>query len=192
VRLLAFATLFALAGACAGPSRDSDDFDRGQGRAPTAATLHAVARLLAAQDRGDECEGALERLIEQYPDFAPAYNDLAELHLRHGREAEAEAALEAGLERRPEDAVLLNNLGMCRLLRGDREAALASFTAASAAQPQDARSRANMALALGLLGRTEEAEALYLQVLGPEEARKNLATIATIRAGDRPAAPAPR
>ncbi|HVS10176.1 MAG TPA: tetratricopeptide repeat protein [Planctomycetota bacterium] len=182
--------LLALSAACASSSTrlQDDPFERATAdRPPSAQTLHAMARLLAAQGRDDECEWALHRLISEDPDFAPAYNDLAELHLRHGRTAEAAASLEAGLARAPLDPVLLNNLGMCELQRGAHARALERFTQAVAASPGDARCRANLALALGLLGRLEEARALYLQVIPPADAHHNLAIVCEAR-GDARAA----
>jgi len=181
--------LAALAGACASPApRHSDPFERATPELPPSAqTLHAMARLLAAQGRDQECEWALDRLISEHPDFTHAYNDLAELHLRHGRTAEAAASLEAGLARAPLDPVLLNNLGMCELHRGAHERALERFTQAVAASPGDARCRANLALALGLLGRLEEARALYLQVIPPADAHHNLAIVCEARGDERAA-----
>jgi len=180
VRPMLAAVLCALAACAASPSEEDfapDSFDTAVDRGPTVATLHAMARVMAAQGRDAECEIVLEKLIEEHPDFLPAYNELAELHMRNGSLMSAQAALELGLQRASEDAVLLNNMGMCFLLQQKYEAALEHFTRATAADPSDARSRANMATALGLLGRTDESLALFYQVLPPEDAHYNVAVL---------------
>lgn len=168
-------------GACAtGPSKDDyapDTYDVSVDRGPTVATLHSMARVMAAQGRDSECQVVLEKLISEHPDFLPAYNELAELHMRNGSLLSAEATLEVGLQRAPEDATLLNNMGMTLLLEQRYEESLDYFTRATAADPGGARSRANMATALGMLGRIDEALALYYQVLPPEDAHYNVAVL---------------
>jgi Flp pilus assembly protein TadD len=170
-----------LAGACASPRVESayapDSFDTSVERAPTVATLHATARVMASQGRDSQCELVLHKLIDEHPDFLPAYNELAELHMRYGAIESAAVTLEMGLERAPEDGVMLNNLGMCRLLQKHYEEALDCFTRACASNPEDARSRSNMATSLGLLGRHDEALALFYQVLPPAEAHHNVAVL---------------
>jgi Flp pilus assembly protein TadD len=175
------ALALALLVACAsGPSQDDfapDSFDMATDRAPSVNTLHAMARVMAAQGRDAECEVVLDKLIAEHPDFLPAYNELAELHMRNGSLLSAQTALELGLERAPEDTVLSNNMGMCLLLQQRYEDSLPHFARASAADPSDARSRANMATALGLLGRTDEALALFYQVMPPSDAHHNVAVL---------------
>ena len=73
--------------------------------------------------------------------------------------------------------MIQNNLGMCRLLQKRYEDALECFSAAAAGEPADARARANMAVALGMLGRMEEALAIYLQLVSPAEAHYNLGVL---------------
>ena len=168
-------------GACTSPRVESayapDSFDTSVDRAPTASTLHATARVMAAQGRDAQCELVLRKLIDEHPDFLPAYNELAELHMRYGAIDSAVVTLEMGLERAPQDTVMLNNLGMCRLLQKRYDEALDSFTLASAADPDDARARANMATTLGLLGRADEALALFYQVMPPADAHHNVAVL---------------
>lgn len=140
---------------------------------PSARTLYSMADILATQGKDTECEFVLRRCIGQYPRFTPAYNSLAELHMRQGRTSEAVELLSKALEVRPQDPVLLNNLGMCLLVRKDYEKALERFTRAAGVVPESGRYRANMATALGLLGRHEESQALLEQVLPPDRARHN-------------------
>jgi Flp pilus assembly protein TadD len=141
---------------------------------PTAKTFYSMAEILAAQGKDKECEFVLRRCIQQYPRFTPAYNSLAELQMRQGRVHEAVAMLTKALEVRPKDPVLLNNLGMCLLLRKEYAQALERFTQASGLVPESKKYRANMATTLGLLGRDEEALALYDQILPSAPARTNM------------------
>jgi Flp pilus assembly protein TadD len=141
---------------------------------PTAKTLYSMAEILAAQGKDKECEFVLRRCIQEYPRFTPAHNNLAELQMRQGRVHEAVATLSKALEVRPKDPVLLNNLGMCLLLRKKYAQALDRFTQASGLVPESEKYRANMATALGLLGREEEAQALFEQTLTIEKAKHNV------------------
>ncbi len=150
-------------------------------RPPTARTLYAMARILGAQGRDEECAFVLSRIIRQHRSFMPAYCDLGELHLRHRRFGDAITTLSAGLDVSPHDPVLLNNLGMCRLLQADYEEALDTFTRAAGIMPQDTRFRANMAVALGMMGRYHEALALYRQLIPEVDARHNLNVLCEAR-----------
>jgi Flp pilus assembly protein TadD len=132
-----------------------------------------MADILATQGKDVECEFVLRRCISQYPLFTPAYNSLAELHMRQGRVHEAIAVLVKALEIRPRDPVLLNNLGMCLLVRQEYAKALIHFTEATGIVPESQKYRANMATCLGLLGRQKESLALLQQVLPDDVARRN-------------------
>lgn len=164
-------------------------------RPPSAQTLYSLAKILAAQGKDAECQLVLVRCVTDHPNFMPAYCDLAELHVRNNQVGEAIVTLRTGLAVSPDDSVLMNNLGMCWLLRGDYQEALTQFTNAAAAANNDVRYRANMAAALGMLGRYDEAEALFGQILSQEDVKHNLAIIREARgegqasAGDTPTAP---
>jgi tetratricopeptide (TPR) repeat protein len=186
------ALLLLAVGGCARPSAtpaaqrpDSPDdafFAEGAGRPPTLKTRYAMARLLGAQGKDNECAFILEQLIRERPQCLPAYSDLAELYMRHRRFDEAIRTLEAGLRvAQQQDPILVNNLGMCRMIEGDYDAALSAFSKADALAPDDARFKANHAAALGMLGRYDEALALYEQVLAPADAHFNLAVICEAR-----------
>jgi len=184
--LPALALLLLVAG-CAGTSGGGGNPDRFgapddgalvDGRVvPSSKTLYSMSRVLASQQRDAECEAVLTRLIEEHPAFMPAYQDLAELYLRHDRVESAVEVLKAGRTASPQDAVILNNLGICYLLQARSEPALECFTAAAAGVPRDIRSRANMAVALGMLGRMDEALSIYEQILPLADAHHNLAVL---------------
>ncbi len=146
-------------------------------RAPTAKSLHAAARISKSQGRTAACEILLNRLLNHYPDYMPAYNDLAQLYVQNNMLDSAIETLRAGLEVSPDDSVLLNNLGMCHLVKRQFASAVENFTEATASQPVDARARANLAVGLALMGRTEEAFALMLQVLPVHDAHNNMAVL---------------
>jgi Flp pilus assembly protein TadD len=161
-----------------------DAFGQGAGLPPSARTLYAMARLFASQGRDDDAERVLVKVIREEPRFMPAYCDLAELHVRHRRFDAAIESLRAGLTVAPSDHVLLNNLGMCWVLKGEYPKALDRFSEAAGAVPHNARYRANMAMAMGLMGRYEEAMALYQQVVPEADGHRNLAILCEAR-GDQ-------
>jgi serine/threonine-protein kinase len=149
-----------------------DPFD--PDRPPTAKTLYLMADILMAQGQETHAELLYKRIQTEYPDFLPAYNDLASLQIRQRRIPEAMQTLSAALKISPRDPVLLNNMGMCWLIRKDYSRALEFFTDAAAAVPENTRYRSNMATALSLMGRRDEALALYRQILPEEEAMENI------------------
>ncbi len=174
-----------LLAACTSPAMRSDpagdlpdrSFDEAGNRVPTVATLHSLARVLAARGNDPQCEVVLLHLISLHPSYTPAYNELAELRLRRNRPGEALMALEGGLAVAPQDRVLLNNRGMLHVLLGDYEQAVLAFDQALTVWPDEVLFRSNRALALGMLGREEEALAAYLDVVSPSRAHHNLAVI---------------
>lgn len=156
-------------------------FTKGSELPPSPTTLLALARIYRSQQRSAEAQTLLLQIIYENPRFVPAYCELAELQLKERRLHDAEATLEKGLRISRHDPVLLNNLGICRLMKSEYAGALEAFTQAAAVAPHDPRYRANMAVVLGLLGREEEALALYEQVLPPDEVASNLLVLRNAR-----------
>ncbi len=182
------AVVLLVSGTCCTTMEDSldggrpfSDFDRGGDRMPSINTLRSMADILAIQGMDSECVAVLEQLIADYPDYAPAYNDLAELFMRNGMEESAIDVLNAGLKVAPEEAVLRNNLGMCYTLQGQYALAFENFLQAASKNPSNTRARANMAMALAMLGRDDEALALFMQVLPSDEARANMRILTEAR-----------
>ena len=153
-------------------------------RPPTAKTLWAIADIQAKQGRDRECAIVLRRIIQEYPEFLPAYNLLAEVQMRQGNTKGAVKTLQDGLNLKPTSPVLLNNLGMCYILLKDYETALEAFTRAAGLMPENRKYRANMAVALGLLGRDEEALSLFKQILPESQAQQNLVVLQNKRKQD--------
>jgi tetratricopeptide (TPR) repeat protein len=94
---------------------------------------------------------------------------------------DAMGVLSAGLKRRPRDTVLLNDLGMCCMLKKDYPAAREYFAQATALDGDNARYRTNMAAATAMLGRYDDALAMYMEVLPPADAHYNLSVICEAR-----------
>ena len=156
-------------------------FATGADRPPTANTLYALARILAARGSDTQCELVLKRVIMEYPKFMPSYGELAALQMRQNRTADAMRTLKMGLEITPEDDVLANNLGMCWTVKGDYGKALEMFSQAAGNVPHNTRYRANMAVALGMMGRYDESLSLFEQVVSASEAHRNLAILCKAR-----------
>ncbi|MFC1634465.1 tetratricopeptide repeat protein [Planctomycetota bacterium] len=148
-------------------------FEALRGKPPSAKTLYIMADILATQAKDKECEFVLKRCIQQYPQFIPSYNSLAEMQMRQGRVNEATELLSKALKKRPHDPVLQNNLGMCLLVRKEYQMALEHFTKAAGFVPGSEKYRANMATALGLMGRHDESKALLKQILPEEKVEHN-------------------
>ena len=155
------------------PKDAQSEFDVGKGRPPTEKTLITMADILGAQGKDRQCEFVLRRCIQDYPQFMPAYNRLAEVLMRQGRVNDAAVTLSAAVQVCPTDPVLVNNLGMCLIVGKEYGNALDHFTQAAGLQPENRKYRANMATALGLLGRQEESLALLQQCLADEQADHN-------------------
>lgn len=160
----------------AGPALDDPDlaFQKYRNQPPSAKTLYAMADVLATQGKDVECELVLRRIVEEYPQFRLTYSSLAEVQMRQSRARQAIDTLSKGLRIHPKDPVQLNNLGICLLICEDYDKALEMFAKAAAVVPENARYRANMAVTLGLMGRYEESQSLFSQVLPEEQANYNL------------------
>jgi tetratricopeptide (TPR) repeat protein len=199
VMIIAAATFAATVGGCAaqsdklaaarrrGGGDDDASFAAGSGRAPTAATSFALARILIGQGRDRDALYILSRTVRDDPNFVPAYNEIAGIYVRSDRLDDAIATLAGGLKQSPQDTVLHNNLGMCHFLKGDAQEALKSFDDAATRMPHNPLYRANRAAALAMLGREAEAEADYRNVVDEAATRANLSILARARA-DRAAA----
>lgn len=162
-------------------SRNDSDFLAGANRPPTARTYYSMAKILATQGKDDQCRFILWRLINDYPDFLPAYCELAELHMRTGQLDLAKDTLQVAHLKSQKDPVILNNLGMCLLLKGEYHEALEAFTTAAGVNPNDARYRANMAVALGMMGRYDESLMLFKQLMPEADAHYNLGVLCEAR-----------
>jgi len=169
------------------PGSDSQEtpqdraFESAANRPPTPQTMFALARILEIQGRDNDANTLLNQIIGLYPDFVPAYSELAELQVRHRQLDVAMDTLTAGLAIAPHDGLLVNDRGMCYLLEKNYPAALNDFTFACACQPDNTRYRSNLALVLGLMGNYQESLSVYLLILPPSDAYYNLGVICNMR-----------
>jgi tetratricopeptide (TPR) repeat protein len=157
------------------------EFAESVDRPPMAGTLYTLGRLLAAQGKEVQAEATLLTCIQKYPHHAPAYAELAALHVRARRYDRAVSILEDGLRVAPKNPILHNNLGMCFLLSGNYERSLSEFARAAETWPDNSRLRSNQALATGMLGRYDEAMSIYLTFLPDKDAHFNLGVICEAR-----------
>jgi len=154
-----------------------DDFDTPGKRAPNAKTLYRLGKLLESQGQIAQAEAVWMSCIDRYPAFSPAYTELASIQMATNRDAKAVNTLEAGLAKQPNDHVLLNNLGMCFMMNKQFSGAFEAFSKARDLDPNNSKYTANAALALGMLGRTDEALALYQTIMPMQRAQQNLNVI---------------
>lgn len=174
------------AGGCTSASREpgpivSSTWDEGADRPPTAPTLYSLARMFITTGRDVQAESVLLSCRARYPHFRPAVLELAGVYARHGKVDDAIAVLDQALRAGHDDPVMRNDLGMCLLLKNEYEQALDQFSLAAAAAPDDARFKANAAMAAGMIGRDDEALALYREFLTAQDAEHNLALLREAR-----------
>jgi Flp pilus assembly protein TadD len=165
------------------------EFENGAKRAPEPGTLYVMAQLLCEQGKDEQAQTVLVRIIQDHPEFMPAYCDLSAIQMRHHQDGEAVKTLVLGLKVSPHESILLNDLGMCEMVRGNHAAAAEAFTKAAGWAPDVPRYRSNLAAALGLMGRYGESVALYRQIMPTSDAYHNEAVLCSAR-GDHEAADA--
>lgn len=149
--------------------------------APTINTLYALSRLYIVQEDEKRGEAVLARIISEYPDFTPAYSDLAKLRIKQNRVQESILILEKGLEVNINDPILHNNLGLSHVLDANYASALVSFQSAYHIDPYKEKYQANIALAYGLMGNTEQSYAFYRKILPEEDIVHNMEIINAMR-----------
>ncbi len=168
-------------------NRDSDaEFENGANQPPNAKTMYAMAKILINQGRDRDALNMLIRLVQQYPAYLPAYNEMAGIYAHSDRLGDAIRVLNDGLKQSPKSAILQNNLGMCWFLKKDYAKALECFNQAVLALPDDRTYKANQAVALGMLGRDKEAADSYRGVVSPETTQANLEVLRKAREIDSP------
>lgn len=181
-RRLAIAGSLAIAGAaligCQSGNNRADAFGSGGDRPPTPRTLHMMAKLINENGRTDQAEYVLSRIIDDSPEYLPAYVELADIYIGAGRFAEARDTLRGARFMAPNDAVIANNLGVLLLREGTYAEASEAFHAAVTHDPSEARYHANLAVSYAMAGKFNEAFAAWAMVLPPEEVFWNLAVVA--------------
>lgn len=159
-------------------SANADYFNEGASRPPTGKTLYTMATILSSQGRNEEAEYVLKRINNEFPQYLPAYQELAQIYMREQRTHDAIDVLSAGLSIKPDDAPMLNNMGMCYILLDNYDMAFDYFTQAANAMPNDARYHANRAVAMGMQRRYDEALDLFKNVVPLSDAYYNIGVLA--------------
>ncbi|MFP6584635.1 MAG: tetratricopeptide repeat protein [Candidatus Hydrogenedentota bacterium] len=152
--------------------------------APSANTLYALSRLYLAQDKDDEGEAVLVRLLAEFPDYTLAYSDLARVRLKQGRFEDAVEIMTISLEYGEKDPVLHNNLGLSQMLATEYERALMSFQTAKELSPHNKKYQSNIALTYGLMGNTQQSADAYRVIMSEEDTLHNINVINGIRDPD--------
>lgn len=94
-----------------------------------------------------------------------------------GNHALARQYYEEALKLAPGEPRILSNLGLSLALNKQLTEAERTLRQAAAHPRADLRIRQNLSLVLALQGKFDEAEAIQRQVLGPEDAKANIASI---------------
>ncbi len=90
---------------------------------------HTLARYNAAVlyttlDQLNEAEAELQVLLELYPDFPEAFNEIGLVYLRQDRLLEAAGRFRTAVDARPLDPIARSNLALTYIIQGDYAAAL--------------------------------------------------------------------
>lgn len=177
-----------------------------QDASPRKHLLHYLAGLMARRtDKAHLAAEQLEQALSARADFSPAYEVLAEVYARQGRQEQVKALTERARKELGDGRVTFYLLGRASLDAGRLDQAIEELSKAVAADAAHVPSRLLLAKALLRAGRNQEAErtlregtrladdkALY-EMLGQlylDQARDELAR-ARISIGDDEAPPAP-
>jgi serine/threonine-protein kinase len=134
-------------------------------RRPAADFLMNLANLELRQGQPAAARATLEDLLRRIPDHLGGEKLLAQVELESGSPARA-AELYTDLLHRRRGFAELSNLGVAQMLLRDWQGAAASLEEAYALAPKSAPAALNLADAMTLVGRHDEASALYARVLG--------------------------
>jgi tetratricopeptide (TPR) repeat protein len=159
-------------------------FERAAEAAPGAPTwrFEAARTRLAGSER-EAGKQALQELLNEFPDFAPAANDLAWALAEENEELDQALRLAVRAVRLSPEAEVLDTLGFVRLQRGELDEAEDAFRTAVERSPDFATGRYHLGLTLARMGDVEGAgEALRAALDGgafpeAEQARAELARL---------------
>ena len=106
--------------------------------------------VLADRQRDDEAIAAFRGLVEDFPELAEPYNNLAVVHARRGDWDAARQALEQSIRAVPGYALAHENLGDVHL-----QLAARAYEQAARLEPRGASARSKLALSRELIGRLQ-------------------------------------
>lgn len=139
--------------------------------------LTAYGKALADARRFSEALQALERAQRpEQPDWS-ILSTQGSIADQSGNHAQARQYYEEALKLAPGEPRILSNLGLSLALNKQLPEAERVLRQAAAHPRADLRIRQNLSLVLALQGKFDEAETIQRQVLGPEDAKANIASI---------------
>ncbi len=145
----------------------------------TAEEIYEISQQLVQSDDRSGAETKLRKLIELYPDFAPAHNDLAVLAYEHGDKETARVHYEKAAQLRPGNGTFRKNLADFYFVEGyDVDGAINIYLEELEKEPKNIETLMGLGRICTMLDRPEEAEVFYGKVINLEpwnrEARESL------------------
>jgi tetratricopeptide (TPR) repeat protein len=136
------------------------------GRFPPHPTLQVMlCQAMQFNGRGEETDLACQRAVELDPENGAPDLVLATRAVNRGDWANALPLLERGLSLRPEESTAWHNLGMAHSGLQDWQGAADAFSRALELRPEQVASMVGLGQALQMLGRDDEARALFCEVV---------------------------
>lgn len=140
-------------------------------------TYFAAAQVLEHQR---DLMGAIyqySKAIDAEPRLTRAYNRLGLIFQKLNRIDDAQLILKQGIEENPECAILRNNFGFCCLQKNNYAGAEQQFRSALELSPKFSQAWMNLGIALARQARFGESVAAFQQVVPPEVAYTNVASV---------------
>jgi tetratricopeptide (TPR) repeat protein len=136
--------------------------------------LYSRALIAERLDRLDVLEADLKQILEKDPDDANALNALGyTLADRTQRYAEAEEYLQRAITLRPDEPVIIDSYGWLQFRLGNLEQAL-TYLQRAYAELKEAEIVAHLVEVLWVMGRQEEAKALYAEAVNTLSEKQEL------------------
>ncbi|WP_129124751.1 tetratricopeptide repeat protein [Geomonas oryzae] len=145
----------------------------------TAEELYEVSQQMVQSGDRSGAETNLRKLIEFYPDFAPAHNDLAVLAYEHGDNETARIHYEKAAQLKPGNSTFRKNLADFYFVEGyDLDGAINIYLEELRKEPKNIETLMGLGKICTVLDRPAEAESFYGKVINLEpwnrEARESL------------------
>jgi Tfp pilus assembly protein PilF len=146
---------------------------------PKLAAEICLATAQALEENGYEMEAILqyEKARQRNPRITGVSRRLAVLYDRQNDFPHAVTEYQAAIKANPKDADLLNDFGYFQYERGNLTDSEQWLRRAIATNPKHERAWGNLAMNLGEQGRFDESYDAFTKVVGPAEARSNVAVL---------------
>lgn len=135
----------------------------------TAEEIYEISQQMVQSGDRSGAETKLRKLLELYPDFAPAHNDLAVLAYEHGDKEAARTHYETAARLRPGNGTFRRNLADFYFVEGyDVDGAINIYLEELQKEPKNIETLMGLGRICTLLDRPEEAETFYGKVINLE------------------------